>query len=96
MAKIARWYISISASEIEIECLFSREQDQLELQQYALHSEMMKMLTILKAFYSDDIFCKTLTDLDDEAIEDDIEVVIQRPDKRAWIYWILVYIILYS
>ena len=44
---------------------------------------MMKMLTILKTFYSDDIFCKALADLDDEAIEDDIEVVIQRPDKRA-------------
>ena len=41
------------------------------------------MLTILKAFYSDNIFHKTLADLDDEAIEDDIEVVIQRPDKRA-------------
>ena len=44
---------------------------------------MMKMLTILKAFYSDDIFYKALADLDNEAIEDNIEVVIQRPDKRA-------------
>ena len=41
------------------------------------------MLTILKAYYSDKVFCKALADLDDEAIEDDIEVVIQRPDKRA-------------
>ena len=43
------------------------------------------MLTILKAFYSADIFRKALANLDDEAVEDDIEVVIQRPgiSKRA-------------
>ena len=35
------------------------------------------MLTILKAFYSDEVFRKALVDLDDEAIEDDVEVVIQ-------------------
>jgi hypothetical protein len=45
----------------------------------------MKMLTILKAFYSDDVFRKALADVDDEAIDDDVEVVIQRPgiSKRS-------------
>jgi len=37
------------------------------------------MLTILKASYSDEVFRKALAELDDEAIEDDIEVVIQEP-----------------
>ena len=83
MAKIARRYISIPASEVGVERLFSRGRDQLGLRQYALHPGTMKMLTILKAFYNDDIFRKALADLDDEAIEDDIEVVIQRPDKRV-------------
>ena len=41
------------------------------------------MLIILKTFYNDDIFCKTLTDLDGEIIEDNIEMIIQRSDKRA-------------
>ena len=41
------------------------------------------MLIILKIFYSNNIFYKILADLDDKAIEDNIEVVIQRPDKRA-------------
>jgi hypothetical protein len=76
MAKIARRYISIPALEVGVERLFSRGRDQLRLRRYALHPGTIKMLTILKAFYSDDIFCKALADLDDEAIKDDVEVVI--------------------
>ena len=40
------------------------------------------MLTILKAFYSDEVFHKALIDLNDEDIEEDIKVVIQRPRMR--------------
>jgi hypothetical protein len=39
----------------------------------------MKMLTISKASYSDEVFRRALADVSDEAIEDDIEVVIQEP-----------------
>jgi len=46
----------------------------------------MKMLTILKASYSDEVFRKALAEVSDEAIEDDIEVVIQEPKmwKESW------------
>ena len=44
-----------------------------------LHPGMMKMLTILKASYSDEVFRKALAEISDEAIEDDIEVVIREP-----------------
>ena len=37
------------------------------------------MLTILKAFYSDEVFRKALVDLDDKAIKEDVKVVIQGP-----------------
>jgi hypothetical protein len=85
MAKIVRRYISIPALEVGVERLFSRGRDQLRLRRYVLHLGTIKMLTILKAFYSDDIFRKALADLDDEAIKDDVEVVIQRPgiSKRS-------------
>ena len=76
MAKITRQYISIPALEVGVERLFSRGRDQLGLRQYVLHLGTIKMLTILKAFYSDDIFRKALADLDDKAIKDDVEVVI--------------------
>jgi hypothetical protein len=79
MAKITRRYISIPALEVGVERLFSRGRDQLGLRRYALHPGTMKMLTILKAFYSDEVFRKALVDLDDEAIEEDVEVVIQGP-----------------
>jgi hypothetical protein len=79
MAKITRRYIGIPASEVGVERLFSRGRDQLGLRRYALHPGTMKMLTILKAFYSDEVFRKALVDLDDEAIEEDVEVVIQGP-----------------
>lgn len=79
MAKIARRYIGIPASEVGVERLFSRGRDLLGLRRYALQPGTMKMLTILKAFYNDELFRKALVDLDDEAIEDDVEVVIQGP-----------------
>ncbi|KAN0072284.1 hypothetical protein V8E54_010013 [Elaphomyces granulatus] len=44
-----------------------------------LHPGMMKMLTILKASYSDEVFRKALAEVSDEAIEDDIEAVIREP-----------------
>ena len=79
MAKIARRYIGIPASEVGVERLFSRGRDLLGLRRYALQPGTMKMLTILKAFYSDEIFRKALVDLNDEDIEEDVEVMIQRP-----------------
>ena len=79
MAKITRRYIGIPASEVGVERLFSRGRDQLRLRRYVLHLGTIKMLTILKAFYSDEVFRKALVDLDDEAIEEDVEVVIQGP-----------------
>ena len=36
----------------------------------------MKMLTILKAFYSDKVFCKVVVDLNNKVIKDNVEVVI--------------------
>ena len=65
--------------EYQDERLFSRGRDLLGLRRFALQPGTMRMLTILKAFYSDDLFCKPLVDLEDEDIEDDVEVVIQRP-----------------
>jgi len=38
----------------------------------------MKILMILKASYSDEVFHKVLVELSNEAIEDDIQVVIQQ------------------
>jgi hypothetical protein len=76
MAKIARRYLGIPASEVGVERLFSRGRDLLGLRRFALQPGTMKMLTILKAFYSDEVFRKALVDLDDEAIEEDVEVVI--------------------
>ena len=81
MARIARRYLSIPASEVGVERLFSRGRDLLGLRRYALHPGTMKMLTILKASYSDEVFRKALVELSDEAIEDDIEVVIQEPKR---------------
>ena len=75
MARIARRYLSIPSSELGVERLFSRGRDLL---QYALHLTM-KMLTILKTSYSDEVFRKALAEVSDEAIEDDIEVIIQEP-----------------
>jgi hypothetical protein len=37
------------------------------------------MLTTLKASYSDEVFRKALAEVGNEAIEDDIEAVIQEP-----------------
>ena len=81
MARIARRYLSIPALEVGVERLFSRGRDLLGLRRYALHPGTMKMLTILKASYSDEVFRKALAELSDEAIEDDIEVVIQEPRR---------------
>jgi hAT family protein len=79
MARIARRYLSIPASKVGVERLFSRGRDLLGLRRYTLYPGTMKMLTILKASYSDDVFRKALVEISDEAIEDDIEVVIREP-----------------
>jgi len=79
MARLARRYLGIPASEVGVERLFSRGRDLLGLCWYTLQLETMKMLMILKASYSDEVFCKALADLDDKAIEDDIEVMIWGP-----------------
>jgi hypothetical protein len=71
--------VGIPASEGGVERLFSRGRDLLGLRRYALHPGTMKMLTILKASYSDNVFRKALVEISDEAIEDDIEVVIREP-----------------
>jgi hAT family protein len=69
MARIARRYLSIPTSEVgRVERLFSRGRDLLGLRRYALQPGTMKMLTILKASYSDDVFRKALADLSDEAV----------------------------
>ena len=51
--------------------MFSRGRDLLGLRRYALHLGTMKMLTILKASYSDEVFRKALAEVSDEAIEGD-------------------------
>ena len=81
MVRIARQYLSIPASEVGVERLFLRGRDLLGLRWYALHPGTMKILTILKASYSDEVFRKALAELSDDTIEDDIEVVIQEPRR---------------
>src|SRR6202012_1073682 len=63
MAKIARRYLSIPASEVGVERLFSRGRDLLGLRRYALQPATIKILTVLKAFQSNKHWLEAMTDL---------------------------------
>jgi hypothetical protein len=75
MARIARDFIRIAAAEVGVERLFSQGRDQIGLRQYSLLPAMMKMLTMLKAFFSDDYYCRAPTEEEIQAaIESDLEI----------------------
>src|SRR3982751_4309494 len=72
MARIARRYLSVPASEVGVERLFSRGRDLLGLRRFALQPATMRMLTMLKAFYNDAYFRHAIKSIEDEDIEADI------------------------
>jgi len=57
MARIACDFIGIAAAKVGVERLFSQGHDQIGLRRYSLLLATMKMLTMLKAFFSDDYYC---------------------------------------
>ena len=69
IVKIARRYIGILAVEVGVERLFSRGRDLLRLRRFSLKPVIIKMLTLLKAFYNYDYFL-TLENDDVEEGED--------------------------
>ena len=81
MAKIACQYLSIPASEVGVEQLFSQEHDLLELHQYALQPATIKMLTVLKAFQSNKYWLEVTTDIKKEIVEADIDIEIEHISK---------------
>ena len=74
MAKIARRFLSVPASEVGVERLFSRGRDLLGLRRYALQPATIKMLTVLKAFQDNKSWLEILTDIKEELVEDDIDI----------------------
>ena len=75
MARIARDFIGIAAAEVGVERLFSQGRDQIGLRRYSLLPATMKMLTMLKAFFSDDYYRQALTEEEIQAaIESDLEI----------------------
>lgn len=74
MAKIARRYLSIPASEVGVERLFSRGRDLLGLRRYALQPATIKILTVLKAFSSSKSWLQIPVEIKDGVIEDDIDI----------------------
>jgi len=81
MAKIARRYLSVPASEVGVERLFSRGRDLLGLRRYALQPATIKMLTVLKAFQSNKHWLEAMTDLREEVIDADIDLDIELISK---------------
>jgi hypothetical protein len=81
MAKIARRYLSVPASEVGVERLFSRGRDLLGLRRYALQPATIKMLTVLKAFQSIKHWLEAMTDLREEVIDADIDLDIELISK---------------
>ena len=77
MAKIARRYLCIPASEVGVERLFSRGRDLLGLRRYALQPATIKMLTVLKAFKSNKYWLEFMRDVREEAVEDDIDMEVE-------------------
>ena len=51
MAKVACDILAVPASEVDVERLFSGRRDLLGIRRYALKGEMMRVLTLLKAFF---------------------------------------------
>jgi hAT family C-terminal dimerisation region len=77
MAKIARRYLSVPASEVGVERLFSRGRDLLGLRRYALQPATIKMLTVLKAFQSNKHWLQSIIDIREEVVEPDVEIEIE-------------------
>jgi hypothetical protein len=74
MAKIAHRYLSIPASEVGVERLFSRGRDLLGLRRYALQPATIKMLTVLKSFQDNKSWLEAVEDLEEGVLEDDVDI----------------------
>ena len=51
MAKAARALLAVPGSEVDVDRLFSGGRDLLGIRRYALKGEMMRILTLLKAYF---------------------------------------------
>lgn len=51
MAKVARDILAVPTSKVDVERLFSGGRDLLRIRRYALKGEMIRVLTLLKAFF---------------------------------------------
>jgi hypothetical protein len=56
MARIAHDFIGIAAAKVGVERLFSQGHDQISLRRYSLLPAAIKILTMLKAFFSDNYY----------------------------------------
>jgi hypothetical protein len=74
MAKIARRYLTVPASEVGVERLFSRGRDLLGLRRYALQPATIKMLTVLKAFQENKSWLEVIADIKEGVLEDDVDI----------------------
>jgi hypothetical protein len=81
MAKIARRYLSVPASEVGVERLFSRGRDLLGLRRYALQPATIRMLTVLKAFQCNKHWLEVIPDLREEAVDPDINIEVELISK---------------
>jgi hypothetical protein len=77
MAIITRRYLSVPASEVGVERLFSQGRDLLGLRRYALQPATIKMLTVLKTFQSNKHWLQSMTDIRDDVVEPDIDIEIE-------------------
>ena len=80
MAKIARRYLSVPASEVGVEWLFSRGRNLLGLRRYALQPATIRMLKVLKAFQCNKHWL-VIPDLREEAVDPDIDIEVELISK---------------
>jgi hypothetical protein len=85
MAKIAHWYLSVPASEVGVERLFSHGRDLLGLCWYALQPATIKILTILKAFQDNKSWLEVINDIKEGVLEDDVDMEVTVIQK--WLIW---------
>jgi len=75
IARIACDFIGIAAAKVRVKRLFSQGHDQIGLWRYCLLLATMKMLTMLKAFFSNNYYCWAPTEEEIQAaIKSDLEI----------------------